>query len=740
MAIQKINLGSAGNDGTGDAIRTAFSKVNDNFSELYGRSTGLTDIVGDITPQLGGSLDVNSKSIVSTSNGNILISPDGTGHVLLDTIKIIDSSITSNIANTDLVLTGNGTGKVSISGLKYPSTDGANGQVLKTNGSGVLSWVNNAGGGGGSTGDLSIIGSTISGPSNADVNIFQGGTGHIVLDGVKIRDNKISTTSSNSNLELTANASGKVSISGIIHPTADGSNGQVLTTNGSGVLSFVSIPANQNLWATVSSDSGSTTANTVTDTLTVVGASGVTTGISGDTLTISGPSLSSYLTDLTGQDFTTLSDVATPAASDDGKILYYEHASTSFKWKTDSATLSTDAVSEGSSNLYFTNARADARITNALKDEDNMASNSNTHVPSQQSVKAYVDSQILTKDNTDEIAEGSSNLYYTNARADARIAAASLTDLSDVNTGATSGQVLKWNGSAWAPADDATAGGGGTNADTLGGQNLAYVLNYSNHSNTPTIPANTSQISENSANLYYTNARADARIAAASLSALSNVHTASPTDGQVLKWDDGNSRWAPAADNGHSNTDSLSEGSSNLYFTNARADARADARITNALKDEDNMASNSATHVPSQQSVKAYVDSSVSGMSASSLTTTGLEISASSISGTVTNGNITLTPNGTGAVVISKLETGSINAPSTLSGTYTISSPTTITLSPTSEIINAAPMKLLGKTIAQLQGGFTASNGSMVAVSDSGHKPAYYDGSNWKYVFDNSNV
>ena len=735
MAIQKINLGSAGNDGTGDAIRTAFSKVNDNFSELYGRTTGLTDIVSDTTPQLGGSLDVNSKSIVSTSNGNILISPDGSGHVLLDTIKIIDSSITSNTANTDLVLTGNGSGKVSISGLKYPSGDGANGQVLQTNGSGVLSWVNNAGGGGGSTGDLSIIGSTISGPSNADVNIFQGGSGHIVLDGLKIRDNKISTTSSNSNLELTANASGKVSISGIIYPTTDGSNGQVLTTNGSGVLSFVTIPANQNLFATVSSDSGSTTANTVTDTLTVVGAAGVTTGISGDTLTVTGPNLSSYLQNLSGQNFTTLSDVATPASSDDGKVLYYEHASTSFKWKTDSATLSTDAVSEGSSNLYFSNARADARVQNAIVDSDTMSGATATNVPSAESVKAYVDSRILTKDNTDEIAEGS-NLYFTNARADARIAAASLTDLSDVNTGATSGQVLKWNGSAWAPADDATSGGGGSNADTLGGQNLAYVLNYTNHSNTPTIPANTSQISENAANLYYTNARADARIAAAQLSALSNVHTATPTDGQVLKWDNGNSRWAPAADNTPSNTDGLSEGSSNQYFTNARADAR----ITNALKDEDNMASNSATHIPSQQSVKAYVDSSVSGMSASSLTTTGLQISANNITATRTNDDIKITPAGTGAVVISKLETGSINAPSSLVGTYTISSPTTITLSPTSEIINTAPMKLLGKTIAQLQGGFTASNGSMVAVSNSGHKPAYYDGSNWKYVFDNSNV
>jgi hypothetical protein len=61
---------------------------------------------------------------------------------------------------------------------------------------------------------------------------------------------------------------------------------------------------------------------------------------------------------------------------------------------------------------------------------------------------------------------------------------------------------------------------------------------------------------------------------------------------------------------GKDNTDEITEGSSNLYFTNARADAR----ISNAIKDEDNMASDSATHVPSQQSVKAYVDTEVAGL------------------------------------------------------------------------------------------------------------------------------
>ena len=54
-----------------------------------------------------------------------------------------------------------------------------------------------------------------------------------------------------------------------------------------------------------------------------------------------------------------------------------------------------------------------------FKDEDDMSSNSATHAATQQSVKAYVDAQILTKDNTDEIAEGSTNLYFTDARAEA---------------------------------------------------------------------------------------------------------------------------------------------------------------------------------------------------------------------------------------------------------------------------------------------------------------------------------
>ena len=60
----------------------------------------------------------------------------------------------------------------------------------------------------------------------------------------------------------------------------------------------------------------------------------------------------------------------------------------------------TDETAEGSSNLYYTNARADARISAALIDEDNMASDSATRLPSQQSVKAFVDGQVSTLNTT----------------------------------------------------------------------------------------------------------------------------------------------------------------------------------------------------------------------------------------------------------------------------------------------------------------------------------------------------
>ena len=72
-------------------------------------SGAITDIVQDTTPQLGGNLDVNGNDIVSVSNGNIDIIPNGTGKV-----NIGGDGSTNGIAVTDgLIDIRAGSGAVS---------------------------------------------------------------------------------------------------------------------------------------------------------------------------------------------------------------------------------------------------------------------------------------------------------------------------------------------------------------------------------------------------------------------------------------------------------------------------------------------------------------------------------------------------------------------------------------------------------------------------------------------------
>jgi len=154
----------------------------------------------------------------------------------------------------------------------------------------------------------------------------------------------------------------------------------------------------------------------------------------------------------------------------------------------------TDTVAEGSSNLYYTDARADARVNNAILDEDNFASDSATKVPSQQSVKAYIATQIATKDNTDEITEGSSNLYFTDARARAAIS---------------------------------------ENSTQLSYNNSTGVLTYTQ--------GDTDTVSEGSSNLYHTSARAISAVEGESTLALTGQVTMSQDldVSGIIKVDDG---------------------------------------------------------------------------------------------------------------------------------------------------------------------------------------------------------
>lgn len=101
--------------GKGDTL--TFTEVDTNFTNL--NTAKLENVVEDTTPQLGGNLDVNGKTITSTSNGNIVVSPNGTGMTQLNNIeyheKVYDlgtnsGTIAPDVANGNVqkvILNGN---------------------------------------------------------------------------------------------------------------------------------------------------------------------------------------------------------------------------------------------------------------------------------------------------------------------------------------------------------------------------------------------------------------------------------------------------------------------------------------------------------------------------------------------------------------------------------------------------------------------------------------------------------
>jgi hypothetical protein len=78
MAKQTINIGTSANDGTGDPLRTAFDKVNDNFTELYSDDAGDVDSVNAGT---GISVDQTTGAVTVTNSApdQTVSLTDGTG-------------------------------------------------------------------------------------------------------------------------------------------------------------------------------------------------------------------------------------------------------------------------------------------------------------------------------------------------------------------------------------------------------------------------------------------------------------------------------------------------------------------------------------------------------------------------------------------------------------------------------------------------------------------------------------
>ena len=138
---------------SGNTISLSGQSGNVDLTSLLGSyGGGISNVVEDTTPQLGGSLDVNGQDIVSTSNGDIDLDPNGSG------VVVFKGNATKGAGQFKLNCENNSHG-ITIKGpphsaaasytLTLPDNDGDADQVLKTDGSGNLSWVAQSGGGGG---------------------------------------------------------------------------------------------------------------------------------------------------------------------------------------------------------------------------------------------------------------------------------------------------------------------------------------------------------------------------------------------------------------------------------------------------------------------------------------------------------------------------------------------------------------------------------------------------------------
>jgi hypothetical protein len=168
-----------------DTVGAMFSgNTETNITATYQDSDGTIDLVvgssdvsADSSPQLGGDLDVNGNSIVSASNGNIAITPNGSGKVIID-------------------------------GLSHPQADGNAGQVLKTDGSGNLAFasVGSLAGAGIQNisddsspqlgGNLDVVTHSIVSTSNRNITLAPNGDGKVVVgtNGIEFGDGTTQTS------------------------------------------------------------------------------------------------------------------------------------------------------------------------------------------------------------------------------------------------------------------------------------------------------------------------------------------------------------------------------------------------------------------------------------------------------------------------------------------------------------------------------------------------------------------
>ena len=182
-------------------------------------------------------------------------------------------------------------------------------------------------------------------------------------------------------------------------------------------------------------------------------------------------------------------------------------------------------------------------------------------------------------------------LQYNDAQQEFQAVRPSITLLNDVDiSGITDTQMLQWDGSKFSPVDPLSIkvngvsistnafelmfNGVGIGAEANAQGEVAFTFTQSIFANQdfslPNPIPNESFIQWNSATTKF-------ETVANSLNNLNDIDLTGVQDGDFLKWDGAASKVVPRS--GGIDTDAVDEGSTNLYYTDARADARATTKI-----------------------------------------------------------------------------------------------------------------------------------------------------------------
>jgi len=383
-----------------------------------------------------------------------------------------------------------------------------------------------------------------------------------------------------------------------------------------------------------------------------------------------------------------------PTSSDDltegSTNLFY----TNSRFDTRLATKTTDNLTEGSTNLYFTTARAKtAAVVNS------MADNQTDQAPSVSSVKSYYTAGTGISLSSGQIS--STITQYTDTDADARITLQkganngiceldanglvptnhlpplAITDVHVVADAAARLALVAQEGDVAIQTDDSSSWIYDGSAWVAFGVSGAVV---SVNGQTGTVSLDTDDVSEGSSNLYYTSTRVNSAFD----TRLATKTTDNLTEGSTNLY-----FTSTRFDNslGTKTTDNLTEGSTNLYFTNTRFDNRLSTKTTDNLSEGSTNLYYTSTRVNSAFDTRLATkttDNLTEGSTNLYFTTARARSSFSAGSNiTIVDGQISASTGGGSRPTISdKTSNFTISTPSasTLQEIYTVSGSSAVTM------------------------------------------------------------